>query len=318
MSKKDKPEKIKKRGSLSLTYLTKEGFRNIHSNKLMSLASVAVLLSCLVIIGAAFLLFVNINVFLGDISDQNVIMVFIQDDAGQEVIDALGNEIKSVPEVGKCVFISKEEAFAAQLESLGSAASLFEGMEDNPLPDSYEVTVKDMEQYDAAVNAISEFEGILSIRQNRDFARQLNNLRNTVGTVSIAVITMLLVVSLFIISNTVRVTMYNRRLEIKIMKSVGATKWFIRWPFMVEGIILGIIAGLLSLGIVWGLYELMAEAVVDMLNVFSAKPVDFRNYLYVLLIAFVGTGVVTGALGSALSMNKYLKEQDYDSDNVSE
>lgn len=318
MSKKNKPEKLKKGGSVSLAYLTKEGFRNIRSNKLMSLASVAVLMSCLVIIGAAFLLFININVFLGDISDQNVVMVFITDDTPQEEVEALGNEIKSISNVGKCRFIPKEEAFAKQLESLGSAAPLFEGMDDIPLPDAYEVTLKDMEIYDTTVRSISELDNIDTIRQNRDFAKQLTNLKKTAGTVSIAVIAMLLIVSLFIISNTVRVTMYNRRLEIRIMKSVGATKWFIRWPFMIEGMVLGIIAGLLSLLIVWGLYELLSNAVTDMLNVFSAKPVAFMDYIYALLIAFVGTGIVTGVLGSALSMNKYLKEQDYDSDNVSE
>ena len=152
----------------------------------------------------------------------------------------------------------------------------------------------------------------------RDFARQLTSLRSTAGYVSIAVILMLLVVSLFIISNTVRVTMYNRRLEIRIMKSVGATKWFIRWPFMVEGIVLGIISGLISLGIVFGLYKLAANAVGNILGVLSVEPVPFENYVLGILIAFVATGVVTGAFGSIVSMNKYLKEQDYDSDNVSE
>ena len=122
----------------------------------------------------------------------------------------------------------------------------------------------------------------------------------------------------FIISNTVRVTMYNRRLEIRIMKSVGATKWFIRWPFMVEGIVLGIISGLISLGIVFGLYKLAANAVGNILGVLSVEPVPFENYVLGILIAFVATGVVTGAFGSIVSMNKYLKEQDYDSDNVSE
>lgn len=306
-----------KNGSVSMGYLTKEGFHNIRSNKLMSIASVAVLMSCLVLIGVAYMLFVNINKVISDISQQNVIMVFITDDSTDEQIAQMGEKIESIPNVAKSRFISKEEAFPEVLDSIGSAAALFDGMEDNPLPDAYEITLEDMALYDDTVSELSMLDNVLSLRQNRDFAKRLTDLRKTVSYISIGVIVMLLVVSLFIISNTVRVTMYNRRLEITIMKSVGATKWFIRWPFMIEGIVLGIISGLVSLGVVWGLYEASAKTIMDFLNVLSAKPADFMDYLPIMLTAFVAVGVVTGAFGSILSMNKYLKEQDYDSENVS-
>ena len=310
--------KTERGGSASLSYLTKEGFRNIRSNKLMSLASVAVLMSCLVMIGVAFLLFVNIDKLLGDISQENVIMVFIEDDATDDEIAEMGRIIEAVPNVATSTFVPKEEAFPEVMESIGSAATLFEGMESDLLPDAYEVTLSDMEMYDSVVEALSTLDNVIQLRHNRDFAHQLTNIRTTAGYISIAVIIMLLVVSLFIISNTVRVTMYNRRLEIKIMKSVGATKWFIRWPFIVEGIVLGVISGLVSLGIVFVIYYFASGAVSETLGVLSAKPVPFSDYALHMLIAFVGTGVVTGAFGSIVSMNKYLKEQDYDSDNVSE
>ncbi len=310
----NKPERA---GHASLGYLTKEGFRSIRSHKLMSLASVTVLLSCLVLIGAAFLSFVNINALLGAVSEQNVIMIFIQDEATDEQIIAMGRELKSLSNVEKYRFISKEEAFPEVLESIGSAAALFDGMEDNPLPDAYEVTLGDMAQYDQTVSQIKKLDNVLHIRQNRDFARKLTTLKQTVGSISLAVIIVLLVVSLFIIANTVRVTMYSRRLEIMIMKSVGATRWFIRWPFVVEGVVLGVIAGVLSLGLVWGLYQALSSAVQGLLSALSAKPVPFADYAGILLAAFVAIGVLTGAFGSYVSMNKYLKEQDYDSENVS-
>ena len=306
-----------KGGSASLTYLTKEGFRNIRSNKLMSLASIAVLMSCLVMIGVASMLFININMILGDISQQNVIMVYIQDDATDEEIAAMGAEIDAIANVETSVFIPKEEAFPEVMESIGTAAALFEGMESDLLPDAYEVTLTDMELYDDTVSRLEQLDNIIQLRHNRDFAKQLTTLRTTAGYISIAVVAMLLVVSLFIISNTVRVTMYNRRLEIRIMKSVGATKWFIRWPFMVEGIVLGIISGLVSLAIVFGIYEAGAKAIGDMLSILSSKPADFGDYAVYMLTGFIATGVITGAIGSIVSMNKYLKEQDYDSDNVS-
>ncbi len=307
-----------KSGSASLTYLTKEGFRNIRSNKLMSLASIAVLMSCLVLIGVASLLFININIMLGDISQQNVIMVYIQDDATDEQIEQMGAEIQGMSNVATSTFIPKEEAFPEVMESIGTAAALFEGMESDLLPDAYEVTLKDMELYDETVSSLEKLDNIIQLRHNRDFAQQLTTLRTTAGYISIAVIAMLLVVSLFIISNTVRVTMYNRRLEIRIMKSVGATKWFIRWPFIVEGIVLGVIAGIVSLAIVFGIYEAGIKAVGNMLSILSSKPAPFADYALHMLVAFVATGVITGAIGSIVSMNKYLKEQDYDSDNVSE
>lgn len=310
--------KSERGGSASLTYLTKEGFRNIRSNSLMSLASVGVLMSCLIMIGVAFLLFVNIDSMLGDISQENVIMVFIEDDATDDEIVEMGRKIRDIENVQEAVFVPKEEAFPEVMESIGSAAALFEGMESDLLPDAYEITLNDMEKYDASVKELEKLDNVIQLRHNREFASQLTNIRTTGGYISIAVILMLLVVSLFIISNTVKVTMYNRRLEIKIMKSVGATKWFIRWPFIVEGVVLGVISGLISLGIVFVIYHFASDAVADISGVFAVKPVPFKDYVLVMLAAFVATGVITGAFGSIVSMNKYLKEQDYDSDNVSE
>lgn len=310
--------KSERGGSASLTYLTKEGFRNIRSNSLMSLASVGVLMSCLIMIGVAFLLFVNIDSMLGDISQENVIMVFIEDDATDDEIVEMGRKIRDIENVQEAVFVPKEEAFPEVMESIGSAAALFEGMESDLLPDAYEITLNDMEKYDASVKELEKLDNVIQLRHNREFASQLTNIRTTGGYISIAVILMLLVVSLFIISNTVKVTMYNRRLEIKIMKSVGATKWFIRWPFIVEGIVLGVISGLISLGIVFVIYHFASDAVADISGVFAVNPVPFKDYVLVMLAAFVATGVITGAFGSIVSMNKYLKEQDYDSDNVSE
>lgn len=310
--------KTERGGSASLTYLTKEGFRNIYSNKLMSLASVAVLMSCLVMVGVAFMLFVNIDKLLGDISRQNVIMVYINDEATDEQIETMAQEIESFGNIKQLTFKPKEEAFPEVMESIGTASALFEGMESDLLPDAYEITVDDMEKYDETVSKLEGLENVLQLRHNRDFAKQLTDIRTTAGTISIAVIAMLLVVSLFIISNTVRVTMYNRRLEIRIMKSVGATKWFIRWPFMVEGIVLGIISGLVSLGLVYGIYSAGVSAIGDMLSLLSAQPAEFRNYAVMLLVAFLAVGIITGTLGSVVSMNKYLKEQDYDTDNVSD
>ena len=302
----------KKRRRGSILYLTKEGFRNVWSNRLMSFASISVLLSCLVMIGIAFMALVNMNSIISNIEDQNVIMAFVDDNADETEIEKVGSDIRNLPNVKDCEFVPKEQSFQEQIANLDAEAELFNGIE-NPLPDAYKVTLTDLEQFDVTVNKIKQVDNVLSVRENKDLANQLTSIRTTVSYVSIGVIIILLVVSLFIISNTVRITMFSRRLEIKIMRSVGATSWFIRWPFMVEGMVLGIISGALALGFVWGIYYLVERSLKTMLA-FLLKDgfVSFGSYALYLLAAFVIIGIFAGAFGSAISINKYLKEQEYD------
>lgn len=305
-------KKKKRRGSI--LYLTKEGFRNTWANRLMSIASVSVLLSCLIVIGTAFMAIVNMNAMMENIEDQNVIMVFVNDDATDEQLTTVKEKLFSISNVKDCIFVSKEDAFKEQIERLGTDASLFEGIE-NPLPNAYKVTLSDQEQFDDTVNLIKKVDNVQSIRENRGLAKQMASIRKTVSYVSLGVIAILLLVSLFIISNTVRITMFSRRLEIRIMKSVGATRWFIRWPFMVEGMVLGIVSGAIALGAVWGIYALVVRSFRDVLSfLFRDGFVKFGEYVWILLGAFMIIGIVAGAFGSAISINKYLKEQEYDTD----
>lgn len=303
----------RRRGSLG--YLTKEGIKNVWLNRLMSIASISVLLACLVMMGIAYMLVVNMESVISEIEAANVIIAFIDDGADKETIRNVEKDLMKIDNVKKCEFVSKEEAFQKQIENIGEDKKvIFEGME-NPLPDAYKVELKDLKQFDSTLEKIRNVDNVQAIQENKDLSLQVAKIRETVTYISIGVILILLVVSLFIISNTIKITMFSRRLEIKIMKSVGATSWFIRWPFMVEGMLLGIIAGGLSLGIVWGVYELVAKSVGDTLGVLMNNGlVPFVDHIIPLLIAFVAVGVVTGAFGSAMSIGKYLKEQEYDPD----
>ncbi len=237
---------MKKRGSFA--YLTKEGFRSLWSNRLMSVASIAVLMSCMIIIGCASMIFININGILGHIEQQNVMMVFLEDTVGKEEADQLGVEIKALPNVKGCVFISKDSAWEKQMESLGEDAALLEGLGENPLPDAYKVTVDDLSRFEETVASLKNLPGVLSIQENSELAGKVMEMRQSVTAIAGIIIGMLLLVSLFIVSNTVRLTIFSRRLEISIMKDVGATDGFIRWPFMVEGMAIGVLSGVLSLG----------------------------------------------------------------------
>lgn len=296
----------------SLGYLTREGFRNLYVNRLMSIASISVLFSCMVMIGAAFMLMVNINMFIGSVEDQNVIMVFVEDEATEEQTKALGESIKAQDNVSKCTFISRESSFEQLKNDMGDSSVLFEGLDSNPLPDAYEVVLEDQELFDETVESLAKLDNVLHIRENRQLAAKLSGLRNTVSYVSIGIISLLLIVSLFIVSNTIRITMDSRRLEINIMKSVGATRWFIRWPFMVEGMMLGVISGVLALLAVWAIYAAVSRSLASMLSGLGMTSVaPFGKYALILLAVFLGLGLVAGAFGSAVSITRYLKEKEF-------
>ena len=290
----------------SLGYLTKEGFRNVWVNRLMSLASVTVLMACLVIIGLGAMLFFNINALLDKIESQNVIMVYIEDGTTDEQIEKLNKDIYGLGNIEDCIFVSKEEAFENSKKELGEDSALLEGME-NPMPDAYKVVVTDMTLFKQTVSGLKGLEHIENVRENSDVAEKLIDIRQAVTIVIAGMVLLLFIVSLFIIANTIRITMFSRRLEISIMKAVGATNWFIRWPFMIEGIVIGIISSLVSMGVLAGLYYGVAYVFEDLLALF--KPVAFGQYAGYIFLLFAVIGMFTGSVGSLFSMGRYLKEQ---------
>lgn len=292
----------------SLGYLTREGFRNIWVNRLLSLATIMVLISCLIIVGSGSLIFLNINAVLDLIEGQNVVMVYVNDAADDYMTQALGVQLEAHTNVLEVEFVPREEAFQRQIESYGENAEVLKGLSPEILPDAYKVTVKDLELFDATVGEIKNFDNVLQIKENSDLAGKLASIRNAVTYISIGIVAILFFVSLFIVSNTIRITIYNRRLEISIMKAVGATNAFIRWPFMVEGILLGIFSAILGLGIQYGVYSIASIWLGNMLSMLGGEAVNFLDYVWVIFGIFAFIGVVIGAFGSIISLNKYLKE----------
>lgn len=293
----------------SLKYLTHEGFRNVWVNRLMSLASVTVLMACLIIMGAGIMIYFNINNVVDKVQSQNVVMVYVADDASEDETTQIGTSLKGISNVESCEFVPKEVAFQEQIQSMGGDAALFEGFDEIPLPDAYKVTVKDLSQFENTVSQIKQINKVDSVRENSDLASKLLSLRHAVSIVSVGLVVMLFLVALFIISNTIRITMFSRKLEISIMKAVGATNWFIRWPFMIEGMILGTISGIVSLGVLCGLYAVAEKVFAQTLSLIGFSLVPFSEYWWQILLVFVAIGLFTGGFGSLVSMAKYLKEQ---------
>lgn len=295
----------------SLRYLIKEGFRNTWTNRMMSIASICVLMSCLVLIGSASMIFWNMDSLLSRIEEENVIMVYIKDDANQAAIDTMGQEIKALGNVKELEYVPKEKAWAQQLETMEDAQAKFftQISSDIPLPNAYKVTVADLGQFDQTVKGLKGLQNVDTIRENKDLAQKLVSIRQGITVISIVIISVLFAISLFIISNTIKLTVYSRRLEISIMKSVGATNSFVRLPFAVEGMILGIVSGAVSLGLVWGLYELAVRQFSGLLKSLSLSALPFAPYALQMLGIFVAIGIISGVGGSMITMRKYLNKE---------
>lgn len=295
----------------SLRYLFKEGFRNTWSNRMMSIASICVLMSCLVLIGCASMIFLNIESLLGRIEEENVVMVYIQDGTTDADINAMGDSLKKMDNIKEVEFVSKESAWQEQLDTMEEAQAKFftEISSDIPLPDAYKVTVNDLSQFDSTVDQIKQLQHIDTIRENKDLAQKLVTIRHGVEVISVVIVAVLLAISVFIIQNTIKLTVYSRRLEISIMKSVGATNGFVRLPFVVEGMILGVISGVISLGLVWAFYEFAITQFGDLISSLGLEALKFSNYALPMLGIFIAIGIITGVGGALLSMGKYLNKE---------
>lgn len=295
----------------SLRYLFKEGFRNTWTNRMMSIASICVLMSCLVLIGCASMIFLNIESLLGRIEEENVVMVYIEDGTTDADITAMGETIKAIDNVKGIEFVAKETAWEEQLATMEEAQREFftEISSDIPLPDAYKVTVDDLSYFDSTIDQIKQLDHIDTIRENKDLAKKLVTIRHGIEVIAIVIIAVLLAISVFIIQNTIKLTVYSRRLEISIMKSVGATNSFVRLPFVVEGMILGIISGVVSLGVVWAFYEFAINQFSDLLISIGLEALKFADYALPMLGAFVLIGIITGVGGALLSMGRYLNKE---------
>lgn len=293
----------------NIRYYLREGFRNIGINRLMSVASVAVLMSCLVLIGSALLIFFNVDALLENIESQNVIMAFCDVGSDEDTVAAVGEAIEKLDNIEACEFVSREQAFDKVAQSLGENADLLDNAGDEFLPDGYKITVADMEYFSETVRCVEAIENVFSVQQNSDLAARLERVRTAVTYVSIGIIILLFIVSVFIIANTVKITMFSRKLEISIMKAVGATNWFIRWPFLIEGLTIGVISALLSFGVLYLIYFLISDSLLAIFGILGNGLVDFWDYALYILAGFLGVSIITGGFGSIISIGRYLKEQ---------
>ncbi len=290
-------------------YLTKEGVRNLWCNRMMTFASIGVLISCMLLSGGSMLISLNVANILKQVEKNNLVMVYLDDDVTPLEAVKIGTAMETISNIHEKQLITSDEALRQMMENVENADALLEELlQDNPLPNSYRVTLLDLSKYDQTVEALKKLDGVQSVRGESETSQQLVQVEKSITGVLLWIILLLMIVSLFIITNTIRVTMYNRRREISIMKSVGATDWFIRIPFIVEGAIIGVLSGVaatLILGyaytnIEWGGGLLMWHMV------------PFEDYKLMFLTGFVAAGIVFGSVGGVISIGRYLKDEGGD------
>ena len=291
-----------------INYLIGEGVRNLFKNKKSTMSSLMIMCATMLVFGLFFVIGENINAFVENVAEAQEIRVNLKINATESEIEEVGNEILAIDGVRNAEFVSKDDAIKYMEDLLGSDA-VAEYKERNIFPVAYNVTLTDLSLNDEVKNEIIQIPQVDDIVSSNQLIAQILRLAKGVKYVTAGILALLIIISVSIISNTIKLTVHARRKEISIMKYVGATNSFIRWPFLVEGIIIGVIAGLLSVGIVGLVYIGIANqlSATDFLETVHWKLLDFKDMFNLILMVYLGLGIGIGALGSGISMRKYLE-----------
>ena len=287
-------------------YFLQEAVPNIFLHGLMSLAAVGVTMACLLIMGSFTLVSMNLNATLSDLEREKEVIAYIDDSYSEEQARALEADIMALDNVESCKFVTREEAMEAFVSQYDDD-SVFASVPASVLRDRFEIHLTELEEMESTVIALKAVEGVANVRAELEIAQGFMAVRNMAGVVAIILAVMLLLVSLFIISNTIRMVAFSRREEVAILKMCSARNSFIRFPFVCEGIILGLIGAAIAFFIQWGVYNLLTHAIAasDTMQLISVIP--FSNLAGRVLAAFLVVGFAVGAVGSSLAINKFLK-----------
>ncbi|WP_049766020.1 permease-like cell division protein FtsX [Thermoanaerobacter mathranii] len=286
-------------------YFLKEGFSNLARNRLMTIASITSVMAAMLILGLVVVIILNVNSLTYQVESQLELKAFLKDNISKEQVTQIGNDIKSIEGVTSVVFESKEEALRKFKQQLGDKSYLAEGLEnDNPLPQSYIIKVKDANLMKDISTKIKQINGVEKVSYGQDVVDKLLGIIKIIRIVGLSIILILFIISIVIISNTIKLGVFARRREINIMKYIGATDWFIRWPFLIEGVILGLIGALLSVIILVLAYGYVLDVMNNKLIMFQLLPLE--KIVGGILLYFSMIGAIIGALGSGLSIKRFL------------
>ena len=290
----------------NIGYFFVEGFRSIFAHGLMSFAALCMIVCFLLIMGSFSLVAINLDEMWGSYEQQNEFLAFVDESYTEEEAKALQSSIEAVPNVAEVTFMSKTEAkdeFAADKDE----NELFESLPDTVFRDRFRIHVVNLEQLEQTVEQVRQIPGIVNITAAPEIAEGFVVVRNIASGVALILVVTLLLVSLFIITNTIRLATFNRRDEIAIMKMCGATNSFVRWPFVFEGLIIGLFGAVLAFFLQWGIYELIARAIAGSDTIQLITMLPFKRLAGRVMAIFAGTGFVIGVGGSILAIRRFLQ-----------
>lgn len=290
----------------SFGYYWKEGFRNIFKHGFMSIAAVLIMIACLLLTGTVTLIAYNIDLSIQELQQSNEIVVFIDDSLTTREAKALGSEFNKIDNIATIEFEDRDVALEKYREELGEDADILDNYNsaNNPLRNSFIFTLKDPTRAEETIDEIAAVDGTDYIRADEEVISKLIQIQRVFNIVALAMVIGLAVISIFIIANTVKLAMFARREEISIQKMVGATNWFIRWPFVIEGMVLGLLAGGLAFLAEWGLYTELSNVASGVIPYFHILPFDGLRWL--VLGVYLGAGVLFGIGGSVTSIRKFM------------
>lgn len=288
-------------------YFAREGLNNMFSHGFMTFATIGVTVACLLIMGTFTLVAVNADANLKDLEAENQILAYVEEDYSETQAKGLQKKLEAIPNVASAEYISKEQAmedFVAKYPD----EEIFQGLDPEILRDRYVIKVVDLELQRETVQTLRyHTEGVADVSAYESVADGFITIRNVATTVCVALIVVLFVVSVFITSNTIRLTTFDRREEIAIMRMVGATNSFIRWPFVYEGFLLGLLSAAIAFGLQWGLYAAVAQGVDNNDTLQLLRILSFEELWKPVALTFLGSGIVIGVFGSLAAIRKFLQ-----------
>ena len=288
-------------------YYVSEGFHSIFTHGFMSFAAVCMIVACLIIMGSFTLLAVNLDNTLGDLESENEMLVYIDDTLTQDQARALQPTLAQVDNVSQLTFVTKEAALADFKAKHGDTTSVLNDLPNEALRDRYRVHVVDIELMKQTTAALEQVEGVGFVNAATEIADGFVMVRNIATGVALVLIGILLVISLFIIANTIKLATFYRREEIAIMKMCGATDGFIEWPFVVEGMLLGLTGALIAFFAQWGLYQMVAKFAVQGNGLSLVNMISYGTMAPTILAVFCGVGAFIGVAGSLFAIRKFLQ-----------
>ena len=297
------------RQHFNFSYFLSEGFHNIFTHGLMSFAAVCMIVACLLIMGSFSLVAVNVGNMLGELERDNELLAYVDENLSEEEVSAMQGTLEAVPNVASVEFISKATAKEDYVEQYASGedAELFLELPDEVFRDRYSIKVRDIAQFSATVSAVEAVSGVVNIQAIPEIAQGFVVISNVASGVAIILVVMLVVMSLFIIANTIKLGTFTRRNEIAIMKMCGATNGFVRWPFVFEGMILGLVGAVAAFLLQWGVYSLIGQAIETSDTIQLINIIPFETMALKVFGIFCGTGLAVGVGGSMVAIGKFLQ-----------